>query len=251
MLPSVVILQQYFKRRRALTAGLASTGASLAGFAIGPVNRVLVDRFGWRTTLVIHACVFLQAAVIGATFRPLPVEKPTETIPLEEECVTTNDGQEEDIKPQQKKKSLLTQLVDLNLLRSKQFVLYMVAMFAIHYSLNTMYSLGPSRAVSQGMDKLRASLLPSTIALPSLVSRLLNSVIANMKCTQLFVQLGVLSVCTGLAVCFSCTTQSFEGSVAFCALYGICAGESFKTGFYITLDISTWHTFVVEWILTS
>ena len=236
LLVSVVVLQQYFKKRRALTSGIASAGLSLGGLAIGPCYRALIDLYGWRTTLIIHACVLLQTTVIGATYRPLGAKKATDKLPVEEKAEPREDDQETEAWSQEKdpsspppprnRKSKLSQMVDLSLFRNRQFLLYMAAMFGVYYSLNTMYLLGPSRAVSQGMDKFRASLLPSMIAISSLISRVINSVVANVKCLSLFAQLSALSVGCGLFVCLSCMTSSFWGSIVFCAFYGTCCGKS-------------------------
>ena len=236
MLPSLVVLQQYFKRRRALTSGIASVGVSLGALVIGPTYRVLIDNYGWRTTLVIHACVLLQAAIIGATYRPLGDKEKTERLPLEEKDEPMEDGQETEMRSQEKErrlsastrnhKSKLFQMVDLSLFHNKRFLLYMTAVLGFQYWTHTMYTLGPSRAVSQGMDRFRASLLPSTIAVFSLVSRVINSLVANMNCCRLFVQLGVMSVGGGLAISLSCITSSFWGAITFCGLYGICCGRS-------------------------
>ena len=219
-----------------MVSGIASVGGSLAGIVSGPSYRVFIHNYDWRTTLVIHACVLLQVGVIGATYRPLGDKKVPEELPLKEKAQSAEDGQETEARSQEKEPTpplparkqtfKLSKLVDLNLFRNRQFLLYMGALFGISYTVRAAYTLGPSRAVSQGMESFRAAVLPSMIAVSSLVSRVINSLVANIKCLPLVVHVSVLAVGCGVVTCLFCVTSSFEGSIVFCSLYGICLGRS-------------------------
>ncbi|XP_030196310.1 monocarboxylate transporter 7 isoform X1 [Gadus morhua] len=75
-LPTVTILSQYFDRRRSLVTALASTGESVAMFALAPAFSALRDHMGWRHTMVVIGA--LQGIVIlcGALLRPIVI-RPT------------------------------------------------------------------------------------------------------------------------------------------------------------------------------
>jgi MFS family permease len=71
VLSTLVLVQQYFNRRRAMAAGIAVSGYSFGSLAAGPVIRVLIDAYSWRGTLMLIAGIFLHIAVFGSFFRPL------------------------------------------------------------------------------------------------------------------------------------------------------------------------------------
>lgn len=71
-LSSLVLVHQYFNRRRAIAAAVAASGYSLGSLAAGPVVRLLIDEYAWRGTLTFISGMLLQVVVLGSLFRPLP-----------------------------------------------------------------------------------------------------------------------------------------------------------------------------------
>lgn len=69
--PAVVAVGFYFEKRRALATGIAVCGSGIGTFVIAAFTTWLLDEYGWRGTLLIHAGLVLNCAVFGAFFRPL------------------------------------------------------------------------------------------------------------------------------------------------------------------------------------
>lgn len=57
-MPSVITVGFYFERWRALATGLALCGSGVGMFAFAPLTSFLEEKYGWRVTIVCHACKF-------------------------------------------------------------------------------------------------------------------------------------------------------------------------------------------------
>lgn len=56
--PGILIIQRYFKKRKALATGIFSTSSSFSSM-LGPLYQFLFDSFGWRKTLWLSGLWFL------------------------------------------------------------------------------------------------------------------------------------------------------------------------------------------------
>ncbi|XP_060578884.1 monocarboxylate transporter 12-like [Ruditapes philippinarum] len=66
----LVMLGQYFSKRRSLANGLSLSGASLGQFAIPPLLQYLLDTFSLKGTLIIIGALYMNVMICGALFRP-------------------------------------------------------------------------------------------------------------------------------------------------------------------------------------
>ncbi|HKP68433.1 MAG TPA: MFS transporter [Pyrinomonadaceae bacterium] len=57
VLPSVVLVSNWFVRRRGMALGILLTGTSVGGVLIPPIATPLIERFGWRTAMVIVSLI--------------------------------------------------------------------------------------------------------------------------------------------------------------------------------------------------
>ncbi|XP_077344680.1 monocarboxylate transporter 14 isoform X1 [Lithobates pipiens] len=70
-LPAVVMVGQYFQKRRALAQGLSTTGTGFGTFLITVLLKYLCAEFGWRNAMIIQGAITLNLCVCGALMRPL------------------------------------------------------------------------------------------------------------------------------------------------------------------------------------
>ncbi|KAL3847025.1 hypothetical protein ACJMK2_017961 [Sinanodonta woodiana] len=70
-LPAIVLINQYFQKRRSFAVGIAASGTGIGTFAFSPLIKILVDIYSWKGAVLILSGVFLNCAVFGALFRPL------------------------------------------------------------------------------------------------------------------------------------------------------------------------------------
>lgn len=70
-LPAVVMVGQYFQKRRALAQGLSTTGTGFGAFLMTALLKYLCTEFGWRDAMFIQGAISLNLCVCGALMRPL------------------------------------------------------------------------------------------------------------------------------------------------------------------------------------
>ncbi|XP_026810000.1 monocarboxylate transporter 7-like isoform X1 [Rhopalosiphum maidis] len=97
---AVLIPGFYFDKWRALATGIAVCGSGIGTFVLAPLNAFLVEKYGWRVTIMVQAGLALSCAAAGILFRPLKptiVEVPTinpvvmePKIPEDEPLLTKN-----------------------------------------------------------------------------------------------------------------------------------------------------------------
>ena len=76
VLPSVVLVSNWFVRRRGMALGILLTGTSVGGVLIPPIATPLIERFGWRTAMVIVSLIvwLILAPAILLLVRSRPSE---------------------------------------------------------------------------------------------------------------------------------------------------------------------------------
>ncbi|XP_053160622.1 monocarboxylate transporter 14 isoform X2 [Hemicordylus capensis] len=70
-LPAVVMVSEYFQKRRALAQGLSTTGTGFGAFVMTVLLKHLCMEFGWRNAMFIQGAVCLNLCVCGALMRPI------------------------------------------------------------------------------------------------------------------------------------------------------------------------------------
>lgn len=71
---SYVVVFQYFEKRRSLAIGLAVLGSGSGGLVFNPFSKWLLERYGWRGTLLIESAILLNGVACGAVMRPMIVK---------------------------------------------------------------------------------------------------------------------------------------------------------------------------------
>ena len=69
---SMVTVQHYFDKRRAMATGIAVSGSGVGTLTFGLLTSYLLDEVGWQWTLRIQAAIILGGVLCGALYRPLP-----------------------------------------------------------------------------------------------------------------------------------------------------------------------------------
>ncbi|KAL9954142.1 hypothetical protein ACROYT_G041640 [Oculina patagonica] len=66
----LVIVSNYFSRRRSLALGFVSAGQGMGVLVQGPLLQTLIDNYGWKTTYRIMAGVVFGICLLGITYDP-------------------------------------------------------------------------------------------------------------------------------------------------------------------------------------
>lgn len=76
VLPSVVLVSNWFVRRRGTALGILLTGTSVGGVLIPPIATPLIERFGWRTAMMLVSLIIwlVLAPAIILLVRSMPAD---------------------------------------------------------------------------------------------------------------------------------------------------------------------------------
>ena len=232
---TIVIMQRYFNKYRTLTTGLIYMADASATFTFTPVYSFLIRQYGWRNVTTIHACLTLQMVALSAMLFPLSPAK-LELSALENQEKAGNPEphaahdtavkHSDDVESTKHSRfQNLSNAFGLTLFLNKKFLVFLFNHVLLTYSWTCMYIQNPSRALSNGVDKMRASMLPSTIGLFSTLARPFSSFIGNMTCTNKTFFVSILILSGGTVVCLSHFAQTFITAAICAGAFGFCFGK--------------------------
>ncbi|XP_057570815.1 monocarboxylate transporter 7 isoform X1 [Hippopotamus amphibius kiboko] len=263
-LPTVTILSQYFDKRRSVVTAVASTGECFAMFAFAPAITALKESIGWRSSLLFVGLLQLNLVVCGVLLRPIVIRGPgTPETPSHEtrgeHCMLENEktrtsidsidsGVElttspknvpghaaAELEPGADLQQILGQaastpgrpeapLLDFSVLKEKSFICY--ALFGLFVTLGffapSLYII--PLGLSLGLDRDRAALLLSAMAVAEVFGRIGAGLVLNREpIRKVYVELVCVVLLTASLFAFTFATE-FWGLVACSVFSGIMVG---------------------------
>ena len=88
--PSLVVVNEYFDKKRSVALGLSSAGSSVGAFVVPHLMEFLFDQFGYSGGLLVLGAITYNGCVSGALYRPL--DKPVTPNPAAMVTAPTSDG---------------------------------------------------------------------------------------------------------------------------------------------------------------
>ncbi len=211
-LPSLIIIQLYFEKRRAFAAGISGVGMGIGVLTTPLIYSLLIDHFGWRGTMLLHAGLALQGVVLGACYRPL------RPLPSAQKDMRQGGDSES------KKGRIMSKLCDTRLLKQKTFALFLIANFGQMFGHFGGMTMVPIRAVSLGMTKMQGALLMLVAGLCSTAARFINSFLANLKCTNRVLEMAVAGTIGGVLICVVNLCDGFALNAVVIGFFGATLG---------------------------
>ncbi|XP_077989402.1 monocarboxylate transporter 13-like [Glandiceps talaboti] len=71
LMPTMVSLGRYFKKRYVIASSLSLSGQGVGAFVMPPLCQFLLDHYGWRGTLMVFASISANMCVCAALLRPI------------------------------------------------------------------------------------------------------------------------------------------------------------------------------------
>lgn len=213
-LTSFVIVQQHFRRHRALAAAIAASGVSVGALSSGPLIRALLDAYHWRGTLLLMSAIALNSCVFGALYRPATCARRRTATPQ----VATLGGT---------LRQLFRDMTNFSLFSNVPFTLICLGTFLTNIGLTVFFQHTPSRANALGIQSY--SLLPMINGIATAVARIAGGLIGNMRCTNRPLQYGVSMIVGGGLLVVLGTVVTFEPVAA------VGAGVAFMAGWCLTV----------------
>jgi len=200
-LSSFVIVQQHFKKFRALAAAISASGISVGTLSAGPLLTAMLNAFQWRGTLLLMSGMVLNCSVFGAFYRPPPTNSHCRF--ARHQKGRNSDGVQD--KTSDRKTTLremmlpmMKDLTNLSLFSDAPFTLVCCGTFLANFGLMVFMQHTPSRAIFLDIERKDAYLLPTVTGVALLVSRLIGGIIGNLPCTNRLLQYGSSIVIGGL-----------------------------------------------------
>jgi predicted MFS family arabinose efflux permease len=227
----VVIVQQWFDRKRPIASGFSLTGFSVAVFSLPPLTQLLLDAYGWRGCLMLMSGVYLHGIAMAALLRPVPPQQRKRPQPRRRtrslsECLVRQVSVEKVQSATAKVCAFCRQVFDFSTLRDVRFLLYglgTLLMMIGHIAFIAHIVTKAERAL--GIEKHLAMLLPSIYGISNGVCRMLFSVFASLPKVNRTVQYGAWIVVGGVVCCLSCLARDFTSLAVCCSAFGMCVGR--------------------------
>lgn len=220
LVPSVVIVQQYFTRRRVSAASIASSGLGLGTLTMGPVLQLLNHILGWRGALLCLAGVHVQGIVFAALLKPLSQE---ETVNKRRCCIS---GKILCCKR-------LTEALNIKILKNRNALLLVACQCTSMFGISVMYRFAVPRAIRLGVPPLTSAFLMTSLGVSSTGCRFAVGAVARK---WEFDHTAVFAVVTGMAgvlvAISSLAGTNVVAHVTLSAAIGVCFGK---------LQAVTWH----------
>ncbi|XP_058476888.1 monocarboxylate transporter 12-B-like [Solea solea] len=76
--PALAMVGCYFRQRKALAYGIASSGSGIGTFVLAPTVQLLIELYSWRGALLILSAFVANLCVCGALLRPITLREEEE-----------------------------------------------------------------------------------------------------------------------------------------------------------------------------
>ena len=231
---AVVAVQDFFDKRRGFATAVSFCGISLSIFVTSPLMQFLIDHFGWRGSLFIHAAVMMHGVPAAFLLRtPQQCRSSAKSIKIAEDvemlktgCKTHAD-EKRDL-PKKDKTNILRTLAnvfDFSLLKNLHFVLFLMVGFTFQIGLNVPLVFQIPRAVSLGSTGQVASLLASSYGIGNAVGRIPIGLISDR--VERRILYGVLNLISGIMTLICSFIYAFPFWMVYSAILGFFSGKCY------------------------
>ncbi|XP_046338622.2 monocarboxylate transporter 14-like isoform X1 [Haliotis rufescens] len=228
IVPSVVAVTVYFRKRRSLAISISAIGAGVGTMCLPQLYRALINQYGWRGIMMVLSGVALNLVVCGSLFRMPPhtiaqQRKRTHLKRRPPRCV-----------------SFQSLFVVLN---HRPFLIFLTATAFTHLGVMVPYVHLPDLARLTGVAKGDASFLVSIMGLVGILGRLVFGYVADFSClNRIFFYAVMLLICG--AATFLCTmVKTYALFAVYAAVQGAFIGTwTAFTSIVVTDIVGVDHT---------
>ncbi|KAI0237018.1 Monocarboxylate transporter 12 [Lamellibrachia satsuma] len=246
---SMVAVQHYFSRRRAMATGLAVAGSGVGTLFFGFVTPELLRVLHWRWTLVVEGGILLIGAVVGLLFRPLPELTTEHTIEEEQPIMYSDKTDSIDLCGSLQKPSTeptpsssasndsnagsmscqklcpTSEVFDPEIAKNPIFIVFCGSLILFCFGYHVPYTYTPERAVKVlGQSEQNASMLVSFMGIANVVSRLLFGWLADRNESFRFFLGATVLTLGGVVSALMPLFSSYSLMIVYSALFGMFTG---------------------------
>ncbi|XP_069122515.1 monocarboxylate transporter 13-like [Argopecten irradians] len=254
--PAVIIVGEYFNKKRGLAVGLSTSGVGFGSFLFPTMIETFFTFYGYFGSFLLIGAVMLHLAVCGCLFRPLwlhiqMTEHRTRQRQLKDkelgtELLEQNPNAEEQKTPgnrlkviSRKSKNKSKKFLDLSLLKDFRFVCFCIAIMLFTLSFQIAFVFIPPYAKSKGMTDLQASYAVSIAGICDGIGRIVSGIVLDLKHVKpyrVYIYNTVMFF-IGLTSFVVPNLDTFGILAAVCAVYGLFVGTYMSQKSVIIVDI--------------
>ncbi|CAL1609813.1 unnamed protein product [Knipowitschia caucasica] len=226
---SLTIISKYFLLRRPLANGLAMAGSPVFLCFLAPLNQFLLERFGWRGSLLILGALMLHCCVAGALMRPVQQLSQTPNKLEPNGGTSIKDGCVQNFK----------KFLDLSFFKDLGFVIYLIGNVMFIFGAYAPILFLSAYAISQGVDEYSAAYLLSIMGFVDMFVRPGTGLIANCKWVRPRVQyfFSLAMVFCGVCHLLCPLITSYPLLVVYAIFFGVGFGMVFALIFECLMDL--------------
>ncbi|XP_008318568.2 monocarboxylate transporter 2-like [Cynoglossus semilaevis] len=234
---SLTIISKYFLDRRPLANGLAMAGSPVFLCIVAPLNQYLLDKFGWRGSLLILGGLMLNCCVAGALMRPVTLAcKRSSKVSLKmvEEQQNTNNT-----KPEGGCMKNAKAFINLSFFKEKGFVFYLIGNMMFIFGAYAPIVFLPAYAISKGVEDYSAAYLLSIMGFVDMFVRPGTGLLANSRWIRPRIQyfFSFAMVFNGACHLVCPLLDSYALLVAYAVFFGVGFGMVFALIFECLMDL--------------
>ncbi|XP_057702339.1 monocarboxylate transporter 2-like [Corythoichthys intestinalis] len=231
---SLTIISKYFLAKRPLANGLAMAGSPVFLCFLAPLNQYLLDKFGWRGSLLILGALMLNCCVAGALMRPVVSCNVSFRAP---EFKVEEQSNKDSIK--QRKQNCVSRAVDWSFFKDRGFLIYLIGNIMFIFGAYAPIVFLSAYAVSQGVDQYSAAYLLSIMGFVDMFVRPGTGLLANSRWIRPRVQyfFSFAMVFNGTCHLLCPLIKSYTFLVVYAIFFGVGFGMVFALIFECLMDL--------------
>ncbi|XP_033732417.1 monocarboxylate transporter 12-like [Pecten maximus] len=254
--PSVIIVGEYFNKKRGVAVGMATCGVGFGSLFFPTMIEMFFKVYGYFGSFLLLAGVMLNLAISGCLFRPLwlhtqmaanqvrgrqlkDLESGTEL--LEQKSNTNKPKQAENrlSVSSRKSKTKTKKFIDLSLLKDFRFLCFCVAILLFTASFQIAFVFIPPYAKSKGMSDLQASYAVSIAGIFDGIGRILSGIVLDLKHVKKYriYLYNIVMFFIGLTSFIVPNIDTFGPLSVMCGVYGLLVGAYMSQKSVIIVDI--------------
>lgn len=230
--PSVIIIQQYFVKKRSIAVAIANSGVPFGGFAMPPLCDYLLQTYGWRGTIMTMAGITLHVFIIAYFFRPIPKPKPA----IPEKQANTKKKKVEDYisqsivsianiaKETSQLKRFIKRLCDVSLLKNlnMSFDMFAYGFYSFGFIVPSMFL--PLKAIENGIPAPQPTILLSIIGISDVCGRFISGFVGQVIGQRRLVHYMIGMLMGGIATASSSLLGAFPALATYACIFGLSTG---------------------------
>ncbi|VDN01022.1 unnamed protein product [Thelazia callipaeda] len=202
-LPSILIVNQYFQKRRAFAVGIAVCGSGIGTILFSQIIPFLLkfSNNNWRYLIIYVAFITLISGVSGLCYRKVSsvtseYEKAERTslIILETKSYPETEGKKETLE-------FVASMIDTCLLSDMRFILIAVTAFLTVCCLFVPFIFLGKQANTVGANQSQQSYLISVMGLVNVFGRILSGLLSDLPTVDTLFLHNVSIITAGIATC--------------------------------------------------